>query len=231
MSRRPRILVVDDEIQLLSLISYVLSRERYDVVTAATANEALEQVAAQPIDLIVLDVVLPDGNGLDLCRKLQRHTDAPVVFLTVMSDQAEIIAGFEAGGDDYLAKPFSVEELLLRINAVLRRSARQENEMRLGTLTLHLDSYEAEHDGHNLELTPLEFRFLRYLGMNRARIVSTAELVEQVWGVADLGAHDPIVKTAVYRIRQKLDSAARPSIEIRNVRGIGYQIRVITEVA
>ena len=177
----------------------------------------------------MLDVVLPDGNGLELCRRLKRHTDAPVVFLTVMSDQADIIAGLEAGGDDYLAKPFSVEELILRINAVLRRSAPQDNEMRLGSLALRLDSHEAEHDGEDLELTPLEFRFLRYLALNQARIVSSRELVEEVWGVADLGAHDPIVKTVVYRVRQKLDAVRHPSIEIRNVRGVGYQIRPLPQ--
>lgn len=226
MSESPTVLVVDDEEQLLSLISYALTSSGFNVRTARTGMQALDQVAAHTIDLIVLDVLLPDTNGLDLCQRLHRHTEAPVIFLTVRSDQADVIAGLAAGGDDYLAKPFSVEELLLRINAVLRRSAPQNEQLQLGELTLKLDSHEATVAGEPIDLTPLEFRFLRYLAINRTRIISTLELVDEVWGVADLGSHDPIVKTVVYRIRKKLDHSHPSTVEIRNVRGVGYQLRV-----
>ena len=224
-SAQPKILVVDDEEQLRSLIAYALEAAGMDVAATGTGDETLTAVQERHIDLIVLDVLLPDANGFDLCRKIRRHTDAPVIFLTVRSDQADVIKGLEAGGDDYLAKPFSIEELLLRINAILRRSAPVEQELRIGALTIKLHSHEARvHDGL-VELTPLEFRFLRYLAINQQRIVSTQELVEEVWQIADLGAHDPIVKSTVYRIRQKLGAPLLPAVEIRNVRGVGYQLR------
>ena len=224
-SAQPKILVVDDEEQLRSLIAYALEAAGMDVAATGTGDETLTAVQERHIDLIVLDVLLPDANGFDLCRKIRRHTDAPVIFLTVRSDQADVIKGLEAGGDDYLAKPFSIEELLLRINAILRHSAPVEQELRIGALTIKLHSHEARvHDGL-VELTPLEFRFLRYLAINQQRIVSTQELVEEVWQIADLGAHDPIVKSTVYRIRQKLGAPLLPAVEIRNVRGVGYQLR------
>jgi two-component system OmpR family response regulator len=225
----PLILVVDDEAQLRSLISYALASAGMRVEAAETGAQALDAVRGHPIDLVVLDVLLPDSNGIDLCRQLRRHTDAPVIFLTVRSDQADVIAGLEAGGDDYLAKPFSVEELLLRINAILRRANPTEDEIRLGKLTLKLESHEVQAGETRIDLTPLEFRFLRYLAVNRSRIVSTSELVEEVWEVADLGAHDPIVKSVVYRIRQKLGPPHLDTVEIRNVRGVGYQLRAVED--
>lgn len=221
----PSILVVDDEEQLRSLISYALSSAGMDVTSVGTGHDALAVVKEQRIDLIVLDVLLPDANGVDLCRQIRRHTQAPVVFLTVRSDQADVIKGLEAGGDDYLAKPFSVEELLLRINAILRRASPVDDELRIGDMTIRLDAHEVSVLEIPVELTPLEFRFLKYLAVNRTRIVSTKELVQEVWEVADLGAHDPIVKSTVYRIRQKLAAPLPESVEIRNVRGVGYQIR------
>jgi len=225
----PEILIVDDEEQLRSLISYALSSAGMNVTTAGTGAEAIRAVGNHAIDLIVLDVLLPDANGLDLCRQIRRHTQAPVIFLTVRSDQADVIKGLEAGGDDYLAKPFSIEELLLRINAILRRTAPVEEELHIGGLSVRLDSHEVLVHQTQVELTPLEFRFLRYLAVNANRIISTSELVEEVWEVADLGGHDPIVKSTVYRIRQKLGPPLPATIEIRNVRSVGYQLRPIQD--
>lgn len=224
---KPQILVVDDEEQLRSLISYALSAAGMQVTTAGTGREALAKLHEQTIDLIVLDVLLPDANGIELCRQIRRHTQAPVIFLTVRSDQADVIKGLEAGGDDYLAKPFSIEELLLRINAILRRSTPIEDELLIGGLAIKLDSHEVIVEQTRVELTPLEFRFLRYLAVNDSRIISTHELVEEVWEIADLGAHDPIVKSTVYRIRQKLGPPLPATVEIRNVRGVGYQLRPV----
>ncbi len=225
----PEILVVDDEEQLRSLISYALSGAGMNVTTAGTGKEALAAISEHPIDLIVLDVLLPDANGVELCRQIRRHTQAPVIFLTVRSDQADVILGLEAGGDDYLAKPFSIEELLLRINAILRRAAPAEEELHIGGVSIRLESHEVYVMQTPVELTPLEFRFLHYLAVNGNRIISTRELVEEVWEVADLGAHDPIVKSTVYRIRQKLGPPLPETIEIRNVRGVGYQLRPIRQ--
>lgn len=225
----PKILVVDDEEQLRSLISYALSSAGMEVTAAGTGKEAITALDEHAIDLIVLDVLLPDANGIELCRQIRRHTQAPVIFLTAMSDQADVIKGLEAGGDDYLAKPFSIEELLLRINAILRRSSTADEDIKIGAMTIKLDSHEVLAHQTPVDLTPLEFRFLRYLSLNEHRIISTKELVEEVWEVADLGAHDPIVKSTVYRIRQKLGPPLPQTVEIRNVRGVGYQVRQIGE--
>jgi two-component system OmpR family response regulator len=225
----PLILVVDDEEQLLALTSYALTSAGMRVEAVGTGAAALAAIDDHPIDLVVLDVLLPDANGVDLCRQIRRRSNAPVLFLTVRSDQADVIAGLEAGGDDYLAKPFSVEELLLRINAILRRSNPVESELSIGGLRFLLESHDAFAGDTRVDFTPLEFRFLRYLAVNADRIISTTELVEEVWGVSDLGAHDPIVKSVVYRIRQKLGAPLPPTVEIRNVRGVGYQLRPSTE--
>lgn len=224
----PKILVVDDEEQLRSLISYALSAAGMQVATAGTGRDALAALGQQAIDLIVLDVLLPDANGIDLCRQMRRRTQAPVIFLTVRSDQADVIKGLEAGGDDYLAKPFSIEELLLRINAILRRSTPIDDELHIGDLTIRFEAHEVMVGQTCVDLTPLEFRFLHYLAVNDSRIISTHELVEEVWEIADLGAHDPIVKSTVYRIRQKLGPPLPATVEIRNVRGVGYQLRPIS---
>lgn len=219
------LLVVDDEAQLLDLISYAARGGGYVVHTASTGEEALRQLDEQHVDLVVLDVVLPDTNGHDLCRRIRQHRDVPVLFLTVRADQRDVIAGLEAGGDDYLAKPFSIEELFLRINAILRRVGDSPNVLGVGSLELNLDTHEATLDGAPLELSSLEFRFLRYLAVNSDRVVGVPELVHEVWGLVPVDNHDAVVKSVVYRIRQKLDSAAGDDVELRNLRAVGYQLR------
>ncbi len=221
----PTLLVVDDEAQLVNLIAYAARGAGYTVHTAGTGAEALRTVAEHHIDLAVLDVVLPDTNGHDLCRRLRRDRDLPVVFLTVRADQHDVIAGLEAGGDDYLAKPFSVEELFLRIGAILRRVGEVPRALRLGGLQLRPDTHEAVLDGEALDLTPLEFRFVRYLAVNEHRVVGVPELVREVWELAPVGSHDAIVKSVVYRIRHKFDAVGPGRLELRNVRGVGYQLR------
>lgn len=222
----PCLLVVDDEAQLLNLIAYAARAAGYTVRTATTGGEALRQLADHAVDLVVLDVVLPDVDGHDLCRRIRQQSQVPVLFLTVRADQSDVIAGLQAGGDDYMPKPFSVEELLLRINAILRRAGESPKVLNIGQLELQLDTHEANADGVSIDLTPLEFRFLRYLATNHDRVVSVPELVRSVWDLVPVGAHDAIVKSVVYRIRQKLDAAGGVNeIELRNVRGVGYQLR------
>lgn len=228
----PCLLVVDDEAQLLDLIAYAARAAGYTVRTATTGGEALRQLADHPVDLVLLDVVLPDIDGHDLCRRIRRQSDVPVLFLTVRADQRDVIAGLQAGGDDYMPKPFSVEELLLRVNAILRRAGESPKVLNIGRLELQLDTHEATADGVGIELTTLEFRFLRYLAANRDRVVSVPELVRAVWDLAPVGAHDAIVKNVVYRIRQKLDAVdGVDEIELRNVRGVGYQLRTAPDSA
>ena len=230
--RGPALLVVDDEAQLVNLIAYAARGAGYVVHTASTGAEALRALADHHVDLAVLDVVLPDTNGHELCRRIREEHDLPVVFLTVRADQQDVIAGLEAGGDDYLAKPFSVEELFLRIGAILRRVGdaprpTDVGDVALGTLELRPEAHEAVLGDRALDLTPLEFRFLHFLAVNEHRVVSVPELVRAVWELAPVGSHDAIVKSVVYRIRHKLDAAGPDRIELRNVRGVGYQLRPV----
>jgi len=224
------LLVVDDETQLLNLIAYAARAAGYTVRTATTGAEAMRQLADHAVDLVVLDVVLPDADGHDLCRRIRARSQVPVLFLTVRADQTDVIAGLEAGGDDYMPKPFRVEELLLRINAILRRVGESPKVLNVGRLELLLDTHEANVDGMAIDLTPLEFRFLRFLAANHDRVLSVPELVRAVWDLVPVGAHDAVVKSIVYRIRQKLDGAgSRNELELRNVRGVGYQLRTAPE--
>jgi len=228
----PCLLVVDDETQLLNLIAYAARAAGYTVRTATTGEEALGQLSDHAVDLVVLDVVLPDADGHDVCRQIRQRSRVPVLFLTVRADQSDVIAGLQAGGDDYLAKPFSVEELLLRIGAILRRVGEAPKALEVSGLHLQLDTYEAHTDGVPIDLTPLEFKFLRYLAINQNRVVGVPELVRAVWDLAPVGAHDAIVKNIVYRIRQKLDAPGGMSeFELRNVRGVGYQLRTTRDSA
>lgn len=227
MTRPRSVLIVDDEEPLVRLITYALEKTGLEVFSAATGRATMEAVRLNSIDLILLDVLLPDISGHDLCRKLRRHTQAPIIFLTAKSDQEDVIAGLEAGGDDYLAKPFSIEELKLRIRGMLRRTVPQERAMRFGKLLLELENHDAFIGEHRLDLSPLEFRFLQFLAVNNDRVLSINELIDEVWGVAEIGANDPLVKTAVYRLRQKLGDPYDVGVEIRNVRSVGYQLRVI----
>lgn len=224
----PALLVVDDEAQLVNLIAYAARGAGYTVHTASSGAEALRTVAEHHIDLAVLDVVLPDTNGHDLCRRIRDDRDVPVVFLTVRADQHDVIAGLEAGGDDYLAKPFSVEELFLRIGAILRRVGEAPRAVTLGGLELIPDTHEVLLAGRPVDLTPLEFRFVRYLAVNEHRVVGVPELVREVWDLAPIDSHDAIVKSVVYRIRHKFDAAGPGRLELRNVRGVGYQLRAAT---
>lgn len=227
MTAAPSLLVVDDEAQLVNLIAYAARGAGYEVHTAATGAEALRTLAHHHVDLAVLDVVLPDVDGHELCRRIRRERDVPIVFLTVRADQRDVIAGLQAGGDDYLAKPFSVEELFLRIGAILRRAGEVPRPVGLGELELRPDTHEALLGGHPLELTPLEFRFVRYLALNEHRVVSVPELVREVWELAPVGSHDAVVKSVVYRLRLKFDAVGAGRLELRNVRGVGYQLRPI----
>jgi DNA-binding response OmpR family regulator len=144
--------------------------------------------------------------------------------VTVRSDQADKNRGLAAGADDYITKPFSVEELTLRVRAVLRRTKASPRMLRVGPLTIDARVHEATIYGQRVELTPLEFDLLRHLATNRDRVVRTAELVRDVWGVAHLAVSDPLVKNAVYRLRRKLSAAQSSGITIANIRGIGYRL-------
>lgn len=226
-SRRPtRVLVVDDEQYLADLVATALRYEGFETAVAGTGRAAGELAASFDPDLIVLDVMLPDGSGIDACRRLRGDGClAPVVFLTARDATEDKIAGLRVGGDDYVTKPFSLEELILRIRAVLRRARPEAANGRLGFADLEIDddAHVVRRAGVPIDLTPTEFTLLRYLVAHAGKVLSKRQILEHVWEY-DFGGNDGVVQTYVSYLRRKID-AAGPSL-IHTVPRIGYIVRL-----
>ena len=225
-TRDERILLVEDEEPIRDLVATALRFTGFTVETAASGPEGLAQARNNSWHLLVLDVNLPGLDGFALTRKLREAgDDVPVIFLTARDDPADLREGFTGGGDDYLTKPFSLEELVLRIEAMLRRGRGHANErarVTVGDLTLDDDAHRVWRGEREIELSPTEFRLLRYLMRNAGRVLSRAQIIEHVW---DYGyAIEPSgVETYISYLRRKLDD--RDARLIRTVRGVGYALR------
>ncbi|REF00204.1 response regulator transcription factor [Thermomonospora umbrina] len=228
MTAQPtRILVVDDEPYLADLVATALRYEGFATAVAGSGAQALTEVAAFRPDLIVLDVMLPDGSGLDACARLRRDgCRAPVVFLTARDATEDKIKGLTVGGDDYVTKPFSLEELIARIRAVLRRGhpvAAAPDRLAFGGLEIDEDTYEVRRDGALVDLTPTEFKLLRYLMLNAGRVLSKRQILDHVWQY-DFGGGDGVVQTYISYLRRKVDSSG-PRL-IHTVPRVGYVLRL-----
>jgi two-component system, OmpR family, response regulator len=221
-----RVLVVDDEPYLAELLGTALRYEGYETALAGSAADAFSQVARFRPDLVVLDVMLPDGSGLDVCRRLRGDGyRAPVVFLTARDSVRDKVAGLRAG-DDYLTKPFSLEELVARIRVILRRTGHAEPESsRLAFSDLELDeeTRDVTRGGRPIELTATEYRLLRYLMLNPRRVLTRAQLLDHVWDY-DFGGDARVLETYISYLRKKVDAGAAPLIH--TVRGVGYSLRL-----
>lgn len=220
-----RILVVDDEVYITDLVGTALRYEGFEVAVAANGREALARSAERRPDLAVLDVLLPDMTGLELCRRLRERGDVPVVFLTARDATEDKIAGLTVGGDDYVTKPFSLEELIARIRAVLRRTrpGNPPARLRFADLEMDEDLHEATRAGEPLDLTPTEYKLLRYLLLNAGRVVSKAQILDHVWNY-DFGGNHNVVETYMSYLRRKVDRFDPPLL--RTVRGVGYTLRL-----
>ena len=222
---RERLLLVDDEDNLRSMLEAALRHQGFDVVPVANGRDALDAVAVEHPDLIVLDVLLPDLDGFEVCRRLRTNgTRIPVLFLTARDGTEDKVRGLTLGADDYLVKPFSLEELVARINAVLRRAgvARTDAQLRCGDLEMDDDAHRVRRGGVDIALSPTEYNLLRYLLINRNRVVSKAQILDHVWQY-DFGGDGGVVETYIGYLRKKLDTTA-PRL-IHTIRGVGYTIR------
>ncbi|MEI5006927.1 response regulator transcription factor [Streptomyces sp. PmtA] len=221
-----RVLVVDDEGYLADLVATALRYEGFDTAVAGSGSAAAAQVEAFRPHLIVMDVMLPDGSGIDTTRRL-RHSgcEAPVVFLTARDSTEDKIAGLTVGGDDYVTKPFSLEELIARIRAVLRRTAHPEERTKLTFADLEIDddAHEVRRHGVPVDLTPTEFKLLRFLVAHAGRVLSKRQILDYVWEY-DFGGSDAVVQTYISYLRRKID-AFEPAL-IQTVPRIGYVVRV-----
>ncbi|HEY3335316.1 MAG TPA: response regulator [Candidatus Limnocylindrales bacterium] len=221
------VLVVDDEPAITDLLSTALRYMGYQVTTAATGNAALEAAATASPDLVVLDVMLPDLDGFEVCRRLREQRDfVPVIFLSARDSEDDRVTGFVRGGDDYVTKPFSLEELTLRIGALLRRvrGGAEDGAARLRYRDLEMDEdrHQVWRAGREVELSPTEFRLLRYFLLNPERVLSKQQILDHVWQY-DFNGEDNVVETYVSYLRRKLDDG-EPRL-VRTVRGFGYVLR------
>jgi len=222
-----KLLVVDDEQAITDLLEYNLRRNGYRVVVAHDGRQALRLAQAEQPDLVILDLMLPGLDGLDVCRALQRASPVPIIMLTARDEEVDRVVGLELGADDYVTKPFSVRELMARVKAVLRRVASGETGAvavhRVGPLEIDTLSREARLETTPLPLTQLEFDLLETLARHAGQVLSREQLLDQVWGY-DYYGDARAVDSAIKRLRAKLRQASGDPSIISTVRGIGYRL-------
>ena len=222
-----KILVIEDEPDIRRNLEYNITREGYNVLTAASLSEAEHIVNKQLVSLILLDLMLPDGSGLELCKKLKANSETeaiPIIILTAKDDEVDKVVGFELGADDYVTKPFSVRELILRIKAVLKRGQKDSNEIveverQFGDLRIDIESHEVHVDSKLVELTALEFKLLNELVDKRGRVQSRDQLLSEVWGY-NAEVTTRTVDTHIKRLREKLGPMGK---YVQTIRGVGYK--------
>ena len=219
-----RILVVDDEPQIVRALQMKLRSEGYEVDTAGTAAEALSTAAARPPEAIILDLLLPDGRGTDVCRELRQWSAAPILVLSAIGDESEKIAALDAGADDYVTKPFSVDELLARLRAALRRTGpSREAVLEIGELTIDLKRRLVTMEGRTVLLTPTEYDLLRLLAQNEGKLMTHPAILREVWGPA-YREESNYLHVYVSQLRRKLEpDPARPRY-LLTVAGVGYRL-------
>jgi two-component system OmpR family response regulator len=222
-----QLLLVDDEDNLRTMLEAALRHNGFGVTTATTGREALAAVADAAPDLIVRDVMMPDLDGFEVCRRLRADgVRTPVLFLTARDATEDKVRGLTLGGDDYLVKPFSLEELVARVNAVLRRAglARDDGSvLRCADLELDDDAHRVTRAGSAVALSPTEYNLLRYLLVNQGRVLSKAQILDHVWHY-DFGGDGGVVETYIGYLRKKVD-AVEPRL-IQTIRGVGYTLRL-----
>ena len=227
-SLMPKILIVDDEAPIIDVLSYNLKQAHYDVLVAWDGAQALDVARREQPDLIILDLMLPKLDGIEVCRTLRRDRDVPIIMLTARDEEIDRVVGLELGADDYVVKPFSVRELLARVKNVLRRTAQTASNapldvVRVGALTVDAARHEARFRDVLLDLTALEFSLLDTLTRHAGMVLNREQLLEQVWGY---DYHDDlrIVDAVVKRLRAKLRQAAPDVDVIVTIRGVGYKL-------
>ena len=221
-----KILIIEDEPDIRRNLEYNLSREGFSISTAASISEANTLLASTDYNLILLDLMLPDGSGLDLCKSIKSNSDTesiPIIILTAKDDEVDKVVGFELGADDYVTKPFSVRELILRVKAVLKRGSKKKEIVEVvrqfGDLKIDVDSHEVHVDDTKINLTALEFRLLRQLVDTRGRVQSRDQLLSDVWGYS-AEVTTRTVDTHVKRLREKLGPMGK---YVQTIRGVGYK--------
>jgi two-component system, OmpR family, KDP operon response regulator KdpE len=225
VSAGARILVVDDEPQIVRGLKVVLRNAGFEVQAAETVAEALDAASVRPPDAMILDLVLPDGSGVEVCEDIRRWSGLPIIVLSAVGDEREKVRALDAGADDYVTKPFGTDELLARVRAVLRRrpDANDEPVISTGPLTIDLAAREVHVDGADVHLTPIEFDLLRVLALHQGKLLTHRRLLQEVWG-PEYGAETHYLRVHVAHIRRKLErDPSRPQLIVTEP-GVGYRL-------
>ncbi|KRN95024.1 response regulator YycF [Pediococcus stilesii] len=227
----PKILVVDDEKPISDIVKFNLDKEGYDVVTAYDGEEAIEKVESEKPDLILLDLMLPKIDGLEVARQVRAKHNIPIIMVTAKDSELDKVVGLELGADDYVTKPFSNRELVARVKANLRRQDQLQqvdenvkNDIKIGPLVINSDSYSVTRDGSQLDLTHREFELLHYLAQHIGQVMTREHLLQTVWGY-DYFGDVRTVDVTVRRLREKIEEIpSNPQILVTR-RGVGYYLR------
>ncbi|OIQ58806.1 response regulator MprA [Moorella thermoacetica] len=221
---RARLLVVDDDAKITSMLKRALTYEGYDVEIAANGHQALALAANNP-DLIILDIMLPGIDGLAVCRQIRSNSDIPILMLTARDDTADRVLGLDTGADDYLVKPFALEELLARIRALLRRRSRETEAevLQFSDLTLNTSTREGFRGHRSFSLTAKEYELLLYFLQNPHRVLTRDELMTRIWGY-DFSGESNVLEVYIGYLRAKLEAGGEPRL-IQTVRGVGYVLK------
>ncbi|MBD8004600.1 response regulator transcription factor [Bacillus norwichensis] len=230
-----RILVVEDEPSIATLLQYNLEKAGFSVLTASDGTEGLKKAMEERPDLMILDLMLPGMDGMDVCKTLrQEKVNTPILMLTARGDEFDKVLGLELGADDYLTKPFSPREVVARVKAILRRTKSFEESstvtdkapepvVELGQVTIYPERYEALLDGDKLELTPKEFELLLYLASNEGKVLSRTQLLDAIWNYDFIG-DSRIVDVHISNLREKIEEDTRHPRYIKTIRGFGYKM-------
>lgn len=226
-----KVLIVEDEPSIITLLKYNLEKAGFSVISALDGETGLEMAMNENPDFIILDLMLPKMDGMDVCKKLrQEKITTPILILTAKEDEFDKVLGLELGADDYLTKPFSPREVIARVKAILRRTnAREEepesdsNEIRVGELTIYPDEYQVKLRNEYLELTPKEFELLLYLAQHRGKVLSRNQLLDSVWNY-DFAGDSRIVDVHISNLREKIEEDSKRPKYIKTIRGFGYKL-------
>lgn len=219
-----KILLVEDDDSLATGIKYALEKEEWEVETASNKKSFDQIIKTNNYDLFLLDIMLPDGNGFDICKEIRKENDSPIIFLTARDEEVNIIKGLDMGADDYITKPFSIGELISRIKAIYRRvSNGKEKILDFGDLKIYLEKIEVKIKGKLIKLTPTEFKILKYLSLNKNRVISKEQIIQNLYNESDEMYDENTISVYIRRIREKIEENPSKPNYIKTIRGIGYK--------
>lgn len=224
---RMKVLFVEDDHSIAMGLEYSLKQEGYEVRTCHLATEALKVLDEESFDLCLLDVMLPDGNGYDICKKAKKREETAVIFLTACDDEGNVVMGLDMGADDYIAKPFRIRELLSRMKSVLRRYQKADNTAKVfsvGDITIHPLSAKVYKNNEELFLTTMEYRLLLALAMAEGQVLTRNQLLESLWDIGGDYVNDNTLTVYIKRLREKLGGDEGETDLIKTVRGLGYRL-------